>query len=103
MKCDRKTQQEPVRPRSEPEKKDERLQKKVRFVSGVEVEVKPKEVNGFSKDEKKELDEALDAALEAENLTKSSEQKDGAANPETGAASSSSVGRGSSAGNLEFP
>ena len=52
MKCDRKTQQEPVRPRSEPEKKDERLQKKVRFVSGVEVEVKPKEVNGFSKDEK---------------------------------------------------
>ena len=63
----------------------------------------PKDLSGFTKEEAAELDAALDAACEDENLTKDLEPEDGARSSETSAAGDPPVGRGSSDGSQKLP
>ena len=62
-----------------------------------------KDLGGFTKEEAEELDAALDAAYEDENLTKSSEPEGGARSSWESAAGSSPVGGGVQMGAESFP
>ena len=62
-----------------------------------------KDLGGFTKEEAREMDAALDAAYEEDNLTKGVEPEDGAESLEKSAAGSSAAGWGSSDGSQKLP